>query len=329
MSGNFLKRALGPLSNAWERFWFAPVSVSPLAVFRILFGMLLIQYALLLMPDLYVWLGKDGIVPSTVVNGWQHNIRLNILNLFPDSDLWLNIVFALFIISAIALTIGFKTRLSSILVFICLASLHARNYLILNSGDVFMRMLCFWLIFSAAGMSLSVDRVLSKRRRKKDNAFTDGQDDIVTTAPWAQRLMQINMSLLYLQAFTKKITGSDWQSGMAVYFSSRMVEMHRLPVYFLFDHVWICRLLSWAVLGIEFSLATLIWVRPLRYYVLIMGVIMHLFIDWTMNIPQFEWIMMVNYLLFVEPADMDKFLDRMRQLFLKLAKKFNFSQALL
>jgi len=314
-----MKSLMTRLGAAWERFWFAPVSTSSLSVFRILFGMLLIQYALLLMPDIYVWFGKDGIVSSAVINGWQSYIRLNILNLFPNSDLWLDMVFAIFMISAIALTIGFKTRLSTMIAFVCLSSLHARNCLILNSGDVFMRMLCFWLIFSAAGRSLSIDHW----RRKSSEAKR------VVTEPWAQRLMQINLSLLYAQAFTKKIMGVDWQNGTAVYFASRMAEMHRFPLYYFFDHLWTCRLLSWAVLCTEFSLCTLIWVKPLRYYVLIMGMIMHLFIDWTMNIPQFEWLMMVSYILFVEPADMDRFLDGVKHLLAKLARKLHFSQALI
>lgn len=308
---NLFKNVVSRFNAAWNSFWFAPVSTSCVSVFRILLGMLLIQDAMLLWPDLYVWFGKNGIVSSVAVNGWQHHIRLNILNLFPDNDLWLNIVFAIFIISAITITIGFKTRLSAILVFVCLSSLHARNYLILNSGDVFMRMLCFWLIFSAAGKSLSIDHPCKRSQ----------------AAPWAQRLMQINLSLLYAQAFAKKIIGVDWQNGMAVYFSSRMAEMQRFPIYFLFDHLWTCRLLSWAVLGVELSFFTLIWVKPCRYYVLVLGMIMHLFIDWTMNIPQFEWIMMATYVLFVEPADMDRFVDRIRSLCITLARKLHFNQA--
>jgi len=308
---NVLKKMISVFLKGWEQFWFTPVSTSCISVFRILLGMLLIQDALLLCPDLYVWFGKDGIVSPAIVNGWQTHIRLNILNLFPNNDVWLNIVFAIFVISAITLTIGFNTRLSAILAFVCLSSLHARNYLILNSGDVFMRMLCFWLIFSAAGMSLSIDRL-----RKRALA-----------APWAQRIIQINLSLLYAHAFVKKITGADWQNGTAVYFSSRMIEMQRFHIPFLFDQLWTCRLLSWAVLGIEFSLFTFIWVKPLRYYVLIAGLLMHLAIDWTMNIPQFEWIMMISYILFVEPDDMDKFINRVGSLFTKLVRKLHFRQA--
>jgi hypothetical protein len=327
MNKELLKRMLNTLGDIWERFWFTPISTSALAVFRILLGILLIQYALLLMPDLYVWFGKNGIVSSATINGWQSHIRLNILNLFPNSDQWLTMVYALLIIAAISLTLGLMTRLSAILVFICLSSLHARNPLILNSGDIFMRMLCFWLMFSPAGASLSIDSWLKATRMKHDNRASPPVGDI-KASPWAQRLMQINMTLLYAQTFAQKIIGNDWQNGTALYFSSRMTDMHRFPVFYIFDHLWTCRLLSWSVLGIEFSLCTLVWIKPLKYYVLMIGILMHLIIDWTMNIPQFEWIMIVSYILFVEPADMDQFLYYSRQFLVKLMKRLHFSQTL-
>ena len=318
---NWLKNAINEFNTGWEEFWFVPISTSGLAAFRILFGLLLIQYAWLLLPDIYVWLGKNGMVPSVVANTWQPHIRLNILNLFPNNDLWLNTIFVLFVISAFSLTVGLMTRASVIVAFICLSSLHARNYLILNSGDVFMRMLCFWLIFSPAGKTLSIDSWLRHSGEKRG-------EEPCESPPWAQRLMQINLSLLYAQAFTKKIIGVDWQNGTAVYFSSKMAEMHRFPLYYLFDHLWTCRLISWAVLGIEFSLCTLIWVKPFRYYVLALGIVMHLFIDWTMNIPQFEWIMIVTYILFIEPVDMERLLNMTKRLLLKLVRKLHFNQAL-
>ena len=83
-----------------------------------------------------------------------------------------------------------------------------------------MRLLCFWLIFAPAGLSLSLDHWLKQRKEPLDPK----------AAPWAQRLMQINMSLLYAQAFMKKIIGITWQNGSAVYFSSLMVEMQRFPM---------------------------------------------------------------------------------------------------
>ncbi len=366
-----LKKIIRALQFNWDNFWFTPISTSSLAVFRICFGLLLIQFALLLIPDLFVWFGKHGIVSTDTINSWQPYVRLNILNLFPESDLWLIIVFSVFTVASVFFTVGWLTRASTVVVCICLLSLHARNYLIINSGDNFMRALCFWLIFAPAGASLSVDHWLKKRKAKNIDTGAQTEDDdvqrehsgqnayelrglglplkptepcgaqrgnarrgegteaeaasIIKSSPWAQRLMQINMALLYAQAFSKKIIGDTWLNGTAVYFSSRMVEMRHLPIYYVFDHLWTCKLLTWATIATELSLFTLIWIKPLRYYVLILGTIMHLTIDWTMNIPQFEWLMISTYILFVDPADMDKFLETIK----KSVKKFQFGRTVL
>ncbi len=189
-----IQNILSAIFNSWNNFWFKPVSTKPLACFRIFFGLFAIQYAVLLAPDLFIWLGQNGIVSSASINGWHPHIRFNILNLFPDNDIWLSIIFVTFCIACICLTLGFFTRISAITVFLGLLSFHSRNYLIINSGDSFMRLLSFWMIFSPAGNSYSIDHWLKTKQKKQT-------DDM---APWAQRLMQVNMALVYGHTFFKK-----------------------------------------------------------------------------------------------------------------------------
>jgi len=74
----------------------------------------------------------------------------------------------------------------------------------------------------------------------------------------------------------------------------------------LFDHLWILNLLTWGTLAIEFSLWTLIWIKELRYYVLICGVALHLGIEWAMNVPLFGLLMIACYTNFVEAADLKR-----------------------
>ena len=47
----------------WDRFWFASQPTSTLALFRIVFGLLVIVWALALLPDLLTFFGRGGIVP--------------------------------------------------------------------------------------------------------------------------------------------------------------------------------------------------------------------------------------------------------------------------
>jgi hypothetical protein len=50
-------------------------------------------------------------------------------------------------------------------------------------------------------------------------------------------------------------------------------------------------------------LGVLIWVKPLRYPLLLIGLLFHLAIEYSLNVPMFEWDVLTAYILFVEPAD--------------------------
>ena len=60
----------------------------------------------------------------------------------------------------------------------------------------------------------------------------------------------------------------------------------------------------------EFSLAALVWVRRLRYPLLAAGLLLHLGIEVSMNIPIFEWVMVSAYVLFLRPEDLRRWLAR-------------------
>ena len=73
------------------------------------------------------------------------------------SEVFQIILFAINLIFAFLLLVGYRTRISTILLFIFTVSLHARNPLILNGGDDILRLFLFWSIFLPLGAVWSVD----------------------------------------------------------------------------------------------------------------------------------------------------------------------------
>jgi hypothetical protein len=92
------------------------------------------------------------------------------------------------------------------------------------------------------------------------------------------------------------------------------VELRRFVVPYIFDHAWTVEILTYSTLLIEFSLATLVWLKPCRYWVLAAGFFFHLMIDINMSIPQFEWLMIVSYVLFIYPQDLRQWLHYLADL---------------
>jgi hypothetical protein len=66
------------------------------------------------------------------------------------------------------------------------------------------------------------------------------------------------------------------------------------------------RLATWSALLTEFAVGTLIWIRKLRYWILLLGVCLHLSIEYSMNVPLFQWIIMAGYVTFIDPRDLSR-----------------------
>lgn len=291
---------LKTLSKLWDQFWFSETSPLVVAVFRILIGIILILFILLLTCDLFVWFGQYGITSNQTARNFAQFVGLNVLNINRDNDGFLLAFFTLFFLAAVSMTVGYKTRLSTFIVYLCLTSLYHRNPFLFNSGDTYMRVMSVWLIFSASGQALSLDNWL-KGKQSADLIYKP-------VSIWPQRLLQLQLNLVYLHTVVAKAWGDSWVDGTAVYYSTRIEDLVRVKIPYIFDQLWLCQFFSWGTLVIEAALFSLIWIKELRYYVIVLAVFFHLMIDLHMNIPLFEWIMIFSYVLFIDSEDLRRFL---------------------
>lgn len=110
---------------------------------------------------------------------------------------------------ALAMLLGWRTRLATAGLFILTASLHAANPLIVNRGDATLRMLLFWGMFVPLGARFSLDAAMdSGGRRLRDRFASMG-----TAALLAQ------VALIYWTSALHK-TGDAWVSdGSAIYYA--------------------------------------------------------------------------------------------------------------
>jgi len=284
--------------RAWDRFLFEPVSPVPLGVYRACLGALVLTGALVLVTEANNLYTETGILPLADALKYAPPPRIDVLALLPPGLGWVYVFFGVFLVAALCLTVGFMTRSANVLVFVGLASLHHRNPVILNGGDTILRLSSFYLMFAPAGAAFSVDRWLRVRRH------AEPAGPPAPVAPWAQRLIQMQLALAYLATVHWKLAGHTWVDGTAVYYATRLREFDRFPVPFLFEYRPALRLMTWGTLVLEFSLATLVWFRDLRYPVLLAGLLLHVGLDYSMNIPLFQWTMLSIYVLFIDPRDL-------------------------
>ncbi|MBY0546577.1 MAG: HTTM domain-containing protein [Candidatus Obscuribacterales bacterium] len=289
---------LAEIGKFWEACWFGKTSGRPLAIFRILIGALIALSLLMLLPEVPNFYGPKGIASIQTVQAWEGaHARFSLLFFMPPTDSSAYLLLALALLFSFLVSAGLFTRASLIALFVLLVSLHHRNPMILNSADTIFRLFLFLLIFSDCSKILSVDAWIRKKRNPGAPV-----DDLVSA--WPINLLKLQIAAVYCQTFWAKLQGPTWWDGTAVYYALRLEEFYRFaePV----DQLWFYKLSTWAGLAIELSLWTLIWIREFRYWVLLAAVALHLGIEYTMNIPLFEYVMLVSFILFIYPEDLER-----------------------
>jgi len=285
---------------SWDRFWFAPTSTSPLALIRVAFGVIVIAWALGLAPDLLTFFSAGGMLRTQPLGG---TAQWTVLALLP-SDEAVSALFALLLLAASCLVLGFHTRLASTIVFVVVISFERRNPFIFNAGDGLIRIMAFYLMLAPAGESFSLDRW----RRAKDRFW-----EFPVRPVWPLRLMQVQLSAIYLSAVWEKVRGEPWNDGTAFTYALRYDLLHRFPVpAWLTDTTILVNLATYGTLATELALGVLVWNRKARPWVLAAGVFLHLSVDYSIRIGFFSVTMLALYLAFAPPDFADRLLIRLR-----------------
>jgi hypothetical protein len=279
------------VGRGWTRFWFEPQPTSSLAVFRIVFALVVIAWTAALLPDLDAFFGPNGIEPQPPVDlaqGWW-----GVLNIV-DTHTVVVVLFVVLLAGAVCLLVGYRTRLASVIVFVGLLSFEQRTPSIFNSGDGLLRSLAFFLMFAPAGAALSLDR-----RRTSPGRFWE----FPARAPWALRLIQIQVSVMYLASVWEKLHGAAWRDGTAVSLVMRLPDFERFsPPGFLTHSLLVSSVMSWWTLAVELMVGILVWNRSARPLVLALGASLHIGIDLTLRIGFFSLTVLTAYIAFLSPA---------------------------
>jgi vitamin K-dependent gamma-carboxylase-like protein len=299
------------LVKAWERFWFEPRPTSTLALVRIAFGFTMIGWTLSLLPSLFPLFGSDGILPEQPAAREEFGTRgaWGLLDLFPGHAA----VVALFVVTLVAsvcLMLGYRARIAAVLVFVAVLSFERRNPFVFDSGDALIRIIALYLALTPAGASLSLDRA----RRARDRFW-----EFPSRTQWGLRLMQVQLSVVYLSTVWAKARGTTWNDGTAVSYALRVKDIARFGVPdAIATSELLANLMTYGTLAIEFALGVLVWNRRARPWVLGLGVVLHLGIDYSIRVGFFTLAMFVLYLAFVPQETASRAIlairDRVRQI---------------
>ena len=267
------------------------IDLRALAAFRIALGLLLLANLLTRARYLRTFYTDDGAFPRSVLLANFEGAN-QVFTYLPDP--WgLILLFPVAGLFALALLVGYRTRVATAASLVLLILLHLRNPLVLNSGDLLLRSFLIW------GLFLPLDRRWAIDARTHEDA-----DGTVSTVATAAALTQV--VLVYVINATYKVDGPLWRSGEAVAYVFEADQLTYLLGDFLaaYPRLLVAVTYLWMALLVASPLLLALtgWLRALLASVY---VALHAGMLVSMPIGLFPLISIAGLLLFYPPVAWD------------------------
>lgn len=141
-----------------------PYALMGTSLARIGFGVLILYfYTIHYAQRSFLW-GPNGLIDFDTFLVTLNEAKSISLYQISSSPLYFEVIFHLGILAALVFTIGYKGKISGIINFIFLWSIHERNHVILDGGDNIMRIMLIYLFFANTTKYFSVDAYINKER---------------------------------------------------------------------------------------------------------------------------------------------------------------------
>lgn len=287
------------LRESLERFRTRPYVIDAfgadlrsLAALRIALAVIVIMDTLGRWSNITVHYTDRGVLPRAILIDGMMSWRWS-LNLVNGSTGFQQLVFAATVVIALALLVGYRTRLMTVVVWALVFSIQVRNPLVLSGADSLLRVMLFWSMFLPLGARWSLDA----RRGGSTLGTAKATVSFATVA--------IFLQVAFMYWFTAILKDSPaWRSeGTALYYAlgAEQITTPLGQLAFGLPHD-LLRVLTFAALILE-VVAPILLFCPIRTpQVRLMAALalmgFHAIIMLTMNIGIFPWTSALSMLVF-------------------------------
>jgi hypothetical protein len=278
------------------------IDVRSLAAFRIGLGLLLLADLAIRATDLQAHYSDSGVLPRELLASRYAGRCVWSLHMLSGSVLVQALLFVAAALAAMALTLGIRSRLAAFASWVLLVSLHVRNPLVNNGGDVLLRSLLFW------GMFLPLDARWALRWR---GSRLDQQRYLSV----ASAAILVQVAIVYGMAGYYKLHGA-WNSPDALAQILRADCYAKPLAYVLVGYpgllAWMGRATLWSELVMPWLVFSPIGTGPLRIAAIVWFAGFHLAIELTLTVGLFSYVCWLAWILFVPSNIWDRFVGTAR-----------------
>ncbi len=291
-----------PRSSFLERHY--GLDLRSLALLRIGLALVILTDLFTRMGDLVAHYTDAGVLPRPVAT-----------EILPDGywslhlvsgQAWVQaLIFLVAVVLALALLVGYKTRLVTIASWAMIISLHNRNPALIFAADDVLRAVMFWAMFLPLGARYSIDSALN----------TAAQDLPKRCFSVATVALMVQQCYIYMfSAFFKTTSSTWWPEGSAVNYSLSF-DQYVTPV-----GAWLLNLGALLPILTFFTLV-LEWVGPLFLFIpirtdlfrniaIVTFILLHLGFGLTLNLGIFPALSVVTWLAFIPTSTWERWTKR-------------------
>jgi hypothetical protein len=257
---------LAAAGETWLRFWFTPADVRPLALVRILTGLLGLALAGSYAADLETWFGPGGMLPVSTAAPGRAGPMISVFA-WATSPAVLRTLFGALVAALVALTLGLASRLACPVAAVLWAALLNRGPVLAGPADDCLAVLLWCLAVGPSGGSWSLDRWIRDRRGSPPPA----------ASPWARvalGLVRVHAVAITIGMLLAQLKGDVWWDGTAAWWLTARSESRLVDLTGLYrGSEYLMNLVTHATVAFEIVFAGGLWFDATRRLVARAGLV--------------------------------------------------------
>jgi hypothetical protein len=259
-------RPFAELGETWLTFWFTPADPRPLAVVRILAGLLGLALAGSYAADLETWFGTGGMISPAAAASGRAGPTVSLFA-WAESPAGLRTLFGVLVAALTAVTLGVASRSACLLSAVLWAALLNRGPVLAGPADDCLAVLLWCLVVGPSGTCWSVDRWIRDRRGSPSPA----------ASPWARvalGLVRVHAVAITLGMLLAQLKGDAWWDGTAAWWLAARSESRLVDLTGLYrGSEYLMNLVTHAIVVFEILFAGGLWFDATRRLVAWAGLV--------------------------------------------------------
>jgi len=285
------------MRRACLRWWRTAGSVDlrGLAALRVLLGIILFCDALLRLTDLAAFYSDAGVLPRAILLEASASTRFSLL-MATGEAWWAGVALCATALAAAAFTLGWRTRLATVVLFVALGSIQSRQPLILTGGDILIMALLFWCMLLPMGARWSADAALAAQAPPRSHRHR------------SLASLGLLVQVVSVYFFSAVLKGGDawWPDGSAVYYALELDRYTTDIGRLLQEWPGVSQGLSYGIYALEWLVPILVFApvttMALRLTAFALLMLMHIGFVFCLELGHFPWVSMASLMALTTPA---------------------------